>query len=449
MAVHGNSAEGGTDGVAVSVANSGGASGDAFSNVFGTGFTYSAADAMKGTMGWKVAANAFGAGEYDLPNVTQLAFQIRIKQKALATSDCHFIRVANSGTRIFSLHIVAPGTQASRVRIDDATGTAGVYTFPTTPAHDNSQYYRIEGFIVLGSATNNGRIKVGIFAGESTTPFDTIYDVSNANLGAGLTANQLYGGKYSQTAEEYAFDGFYYDTAATDFIGIAAGPPPTVSTPAIQNVAAGAAVSVGVTASSSSSTIASYAWSYVYPTSGGPALSNANTNTVSFTAGTAGNLYMLQCVVTDGNGLTTTVQTEVRVPTSGDASLLAGGSVANVGTWSNVGGAATPGQAVSDSNDGTYIESAVLTATETSVRYRVVPMTARSTFVCTVRLETDTTGSVTPKIRVFEGNTQRQAFVSLSPAVNSSWQDYVVSLTTPSAITDWGNIYLEFAGTSP
>jgi hypothetical protein len=74
------------------------------------------------------------------------------------------------------------------------------------------------------------------------------------------------------------------------------------------------------------------------------------------------------------------------------------------------------------------------------------PMTARSSLNLTVRLETDTSGSTSPKVRLFEGTTQRQQW---SQPVTNAWGDYVLSLTSPGAITDWGNLYVEFAATSP
>jgi len=439
-----NNFEGGTNGIAVSTSNSGGASGTAFDSMSGTGLVFSSADAFQGSMGAKVAASASGAGVWTVSS-TKASAKMYFTPKATATSDTHLMRFVASGTRIVSIHLAAPGTNSGKIYVDDASGATGsAKQFATACA--NNTTYRLEAYVVAGSSSTNGTIKVGYYLGNSTTPVETVFLNTAANVGTGVTFTQVFMGKYSSTAEEVGFDSFAVDTTLTDFIGVTSGPPPTVSTPANQNVAASTAVTCSVTASSSSSTIASYAWSYVYPTSGGPTLSGTTTNTVSLTSGSAGDLYILQCVVTDANSLSTTVTTEVRVPTSGDATTLPGAASANVGTWANVGGAATPGQAMSDSSDTTYTESAALTSTETSERFRLQPMTARSAFNLTVRLETDTTGTTSPKIRLFEGATQRQQW---SQAVTNAWGDYTVSLTSPGAITDWGNLYVEFAATSP
>lgn len=440
MTLRTNSFEGGTDGVAISTSNSGGASGSAFDAIFGTGFTFSAAGAQLGSMGANVATNVFGAGEYTV-STTHLALKIRFKMSAVPTvGDCYLIRVHAGGTRLFDIHTQGTG----KIRVDDSTTTTGTFTFANALLANTA--YRLEAYLVAGTTTSNGTIKVAYYLGSSLTPVETAYLNTTANLGTAQTFTTAFLGKYTANVEAYSFDDFGIDDAATDLIGIPSTPP-TVSTPANQNVAAGASVTSSVTASSSSATISSYAWSYLYPASGGPTLSGTSTNTVSFTAGSAGALYQLQCVVTDSNALTTTVTTEVRVPSSGDVSTLPGAAnAASVGTWSNVGGASTPGDAASDSSDSTYLESATLTSSAVSERLRLAPMTARSALSITARLAQDTSGTTTFKVRLFEGATQRQEWTQ---AVTTTFTDYSLSLTSPGAITDWGNLYIEVVATSP
>jgi hypothetical protein len=440
MTSYSNNFEGGTDGVAVSAGNSGGGSGNAFSAVFGTGLTFEDTAAYQGTMGARVAGGSFGAAQVNL-SATAVAAQIYFRTGATPVSnDIHVIRLHAGGTRLFSVHT----NTAGKLRVSDATGTTGVTTFPT--ALSANTWYRLEVYVVAGTTTSNGTIKAAYYLGNSTTPVDTLYSNTAANVGTAQTFTILYMGKYSTGTEQFDFDAFSWNDAATDFIGVSAGAPPTVSTPATQNVATGANVSVSLTASSSSSTIASYAWSYVFPSSGGPTLTGTNTNMVSFTAGAAGSLYVLQCVVTDANSLSTTVTTEVRVPTAGDAVTLPMPYSTSVGTWANVGGAANGGSAVGDSSDATYIESPALSSSAVSSRYRLQPMTARSSLILTARLAQDTSGATTVKVRLFEGSTQRQEWTQ---AITTSFVDYPLTVTTPGAITDWGNLYLEFVATAP
>lgn len=441
MTVLTNNFEGGTNNVAVSGANSGGASGTAFTTVFGAGLTYKTASAYEGSMGAQTGSGTFGAAQNTIStNTLAVKMWFKTNTSPSVTNDVPLIRVHAGATRLFSVHMNTIG----KLRVSDATGTSGVNTFATViPANT---WFRLEIYVVAGSTTSNGVIKAAYYLGNSTTPVDTLYSNTAANIGTAQTFTTLYIGKYATATEVYDFDAFSWDTAATDLIGMAAGTAPTVSTPANQNVSAAASVNVAVTASGNGGTIASYLWSYVYPASGGPTLSNSTTNTVSFTAGSAGALYKLQCLVTDSNALTTTVYTEVRVPTSGDAVPLSDAATTSTGSWSNVGGAANGGAAIGDSSDSTYVESATLSASAVSTRYRLQPMTARSAMNVTARLAQDTSGSTTIKVRLFEGSTQLQEWTQ---AITTSFANYTLAVTTPGAITDWGNLYLEFVGTAP
>ncbi|MGN6760517.1 MAG: hypothetical protein ACTHJI_04200 [Leifsonia sp.] len=447
MAVVGNNFEGGTDGVALTNINSGGASGTPFDAIFGTGAVYTSSSPIQGSMSMRVPVNTFGAGVYTLSNVSHVAAKIKFRATTVGTTDLHIIRLhGGSNVRYFSVHQNALG----KLRVDDATGTTGVFTFAN--ALTAGTVYRLEVYVVAGSTTSNGTIKVAYYLGNSTTPVETAYFANgSANVGAGITFNQLYGGKYSQTPEEWVFDELYYDTAASDFIGVTAGPPPTVSTPANQNVTASASVTASVTASSTSGTISSYAWSVIYSSTTSPTLTGASTNIVSFTATsdtTKGHLYILQCVVTDSNSLTTTITTEVRVPTTVDAAVLPGAGSNTVGSaWSNVGGAATAGDALADSSDTTYVESPALTTSAESTRYRLAPMVARNPLTINARSESDNGGTLTGKVRLYEGTTMRQEWTLAT--VTNAWADNALSVTTPGAISDWGNLYLEAVGTTP
>jgi hypothetical protein len=441
MAVLTNNFEGGTDGVAVSVANSGGASGTPFSAIFGTGLTFEDTAAFQGSMGARVVGSAFGAGQITVSTTTLAAkMYFRTPTSPAISTDMYLIRMHNGATRLASVHM----NTAGKLRVADASGTSGIFTTTTVLAANT--WYRIELYAVAGATTTTGTIRFAFYLGNSSTPVETQYNNTAANVGTAVAFTTLYMGKYSAGTEQYDFDAFSWDSAATGLIGVAAGSAPTVSQPANQNVAAAAAVSVAVTASSGSGTITSYAWSYVYPTSGGPTLSGTTTNTVSFTAGSAGALYILQCVVTDSNGLTTTITAEVRVPSSGDVTALPGPSSASAGTWSNVGGAASSGAALGDTSDTTYVESATLNATPATIRFRLQPMTARSAFTVNARLAQDVSGAATAKVRLYEGATLRQEWTQ---AITTSFADYPLVVTTPANITDWGSLYLEFVGTAP
>lgn len=219
--------------------------------------------------------------------------------------------------------------------------------------------------------------------------------------------------------------------------------PPEITVSPTQNVTAGSTVSLTAEASDPDGTVASYAWSFDYPTSGAPTISGATTASASFTAGSAPQLYVVRCTVTDNSGDSSFATTEVRVPASGGAAarpLPQNGTA--VGTWTNVGGAATRGAALADESDSTYVQSDDLSSTETRLRVRVAPSGNRSSSTVSWRLATDA-GTATVKVRLFEGNVQRQEWTQ---AITASPTAYNFSVTSPGTITDWGNLYLEIAG---
>ena len=222
--------------------------------------------------------------------------------------------------------------------------------------------------------------------------------------------------------------------------------PPTVTVGSNQDVAAGATVNLTSTASDVDGTIASRAWSFDYPTSGAPTLTGASSANASFTAGSAGSLYILRHTATDNSGATASATMEVRVPL-GTAISPIPGTGTGVGTWNIVGGSATGGDALADSSDATYLETATVSVTEQRRRWRLNPSSVRTNGTITVRVAQDSAGSLTAKVRLFEGNTQRQEWTI---TVTTTIADQTVTLSGPtiSAITDWGNLYVEVAVTS-
>jgi hypothetical protein len=222
--------------------------------------------------------------------------------------------------------------------------------------------------------------------------------------------------------------------------------PPSVTVGANQSVAASSTVSLTSTSTDSDGTIASRQWSFDYPTSGAPTLTNGTSANATFTAGAAGSLYILRHTATDNLGATGSATMEVRVPTGTTLNPVALNGTGTA-TWTNVGGAATEGTALADSSDSTYIESASVSGTEQTRRWRLQPSSDRTDGTITVRVAQDTAGSLVGKVRLFEGSTQRQEWTI---TVTTSIADQTVTLSgaTIAAITDWENLYVEVAVTS-
>ncbi len=309
----------------------------------------------------------------------------------------------------------------------------------TVPA---GTWLRVEFLANVGT----GAFAAAIYSGDSTTPLDSYTVASGFNFGSGattITATRF--GVNGNTTSDLYIDDVKQDDFATAFIGPAVTLPPTASiTPAYQNVVAGAAVSATVSANDPDGSIASYAWTVVGASSTTtPSLTGASTDTVSLTAPAAGNLVTLQCVVTDNEGATVTVTTEIRVTVTGTFTTLALDVGTNV-AWTLIGAAGTKGAALADALDSTGSQSPAYAGTQTEERHRLQPLVPRSTLTLTTRTSVTTTGGTT-KVRLYEGNTLRQEW-ELDQSTSAADQDCVV--TSPAEIVDWGNLWVATSAVS-
>jgi len=442
MTRYSNSFDGGTTSVAISPANSGGGSGTAFDGVNATGAAtvlYDNTHSAHGSLAaeFSPASDGLAFVYWNLTAANRVAAHIYM----YVTKNEQLGRIlwfgVNGSTRIASLTVNPSGT----VRIEDQTGSAGIHD--TTATLTPNAWTRLEIDVTVGTTTSNGVINFAMYAGDSTTPTDT-FTTSTANLGTTTIGRVQTGAYTSVTASPFWIDDFAVDNAPTGFIGPVSNTPPTVTLPASQDVAASGAVSVTATANDPDGSIASYAWAVLADQSSNvPTLSGASTATVSFTAPAAGNLITLQCVVTDNGGETATATTEVRVPVSGNATTLPIDYGAN-SAWTLVGAASSKGAALADSDDTTGSQSATYTATQSEERHRLQPMSQRTSLSIKPRTVVTATGGTTT-FRLYEGDTLRQEW-PLSQSTTPA--DQVCDVTSPNAITDWGNLWVAWVVTN-
>ena len=237
------------------------------------------------------------------------------------------------------------------------------------------------------------------------------------------------------------------DGGSSEISAPASNQLPTLTLTANQTVAAGGAVAVSASATDPDGTIASYAWSVLYPTTGAPSLTGASTAACLFTAGAAGSLYILQCVVTDNSGGTTTKTTEVRVPNPTATVLPLTGQATGASGWGIVGSASDQGSAVNDADAATMVESPDISATASARRFRLPPMAARSALQVTLRGAILTASGPTGcKCRVGSGSTQHAEY-TITPTTTSSDISVPSSptdqATLAAAVTDWGSVWVE------
>lgn len=306
--------------------------------------------------------------------------------------------------------------------LTNAQATAGAYFRITTVINSTTGAFTVKAYNTGG--TQVGSTVTGTATLGSTNPF------THVQVGTGGTA-----------AKTVDVDHVQVDDGSSTEIPLPSNAAPSLSLTGNQNVAAGATVTATATASDSDGSIASYAWTVLSSgSSSTPTLTGASTSTVTFTAPAAGNLVTLQCVVTDNEGATTTATTEVRVPTGADGAPL---PLAGTGaTWTNVGGAASEGLALSDASDTTYMESPTWSGTASARRFRLQPMTARTALSLVVRDSLSSAGTGTLLARLFEGATQRQQWTL---DASTTITDRTLTLTDPGAVTDWGNLWVEFS----
>jgi hypothetical protein len=347
------------------------------------------------------ATTVIGRGYSDTAHVSDIwSFSL------LTSGRIQFVEKITGGLNVTSPSTagltLAAGSQYMLIgQVDVSAGTISIDCYPLGGA---TKLFTLAGTLLGTAATRSFRWSIGIGTGGMTA----LNTSSAFALGTG--------GKLSRT-----------DIANT---------PPSVTVAAFQNVAAAAAVTASVSATDEGS-ITSYAWTVVAASSTAtPTLTNASTATVSFTAPAVGNLVTLQCVVTDDLGASTTVTTEVRVPTSGAFTTLAiGGTGA---AWTNVGGAATGGAALADALDTTYVESPDYATTESERRWRLQPLTPRSALQLTNRNLVTATGG-TKKFRLYEANTLREEW---TVPQHTTVADDAFTLSSPGSISDWGGLWV-------
>lgn len=440
--------EGGAD--AASLTN--GTSGSVASSV-GTGTTtFSAAMAAHGALGGRFFSGGGGNATFRrwpfATPTTQWQASVVLTNPGAQASTVEILGFVNAGgVRRLSLQVSNSGTIALRT-------TAATYNMATSAQIASGVKFRLTCEVVGGSTTA-GTIVAHLYVQSSPgvwdQPVGTAVNVSDANL----STDQIVGvdvGPLTGIATAYtvgADDIQLRDGAGSEIPDYSIpNTAPVVSAGGNQVVVAGSTVNLSGTASDPDGTIASVAWAFVTASSSGtPTLTGANTLTPSFTAGAAPQMYTLRLTATDNLGGQTSATVEVRVPVGGatDARPLPF-AAAKTGTWTRTGGT-TDGGALADESNATYLESGAASSTEQSVRLRVEPSGARATGMVQATLGMDT-GTGNWQVRLYEGTTLRQSWTQAGVGSTATAYEFALSTGTVSAITDWGNLYLEFGVTS-
>ncbi len=313
MALRQNSAEGGTNGLVVTSANSGGASGTGFNTVTTTGSptrVYSSAQKAHGTLSYQVAAAASSAVDFAFASFAannSLALRFYLYHTTLPSNGQQIFQVFYGGGTGPVAAVGISGT--GRIQVIGAAATLS--TFPTPLVVGT--WYRIEMQLTVGASTTTGSIACQYYVHDQTTPVDAAYSSSTANLGTN-PATTIHFGKLTPAATlDSFFDDIAYDDGATAPIGVYVAPsqPPTASAGFSQtNIEPYTVISLSGTDSDSDGTVVARQWRQV---SGAPSvtIANATSANASYTApGTiAGTSLVFGYTVTDNDNLDSTEAT--------------------------------------------------------------------------------------------------------------------------------------------
>lgn len=432
--------ESGADNDALTPANSG------FTAIVNTGGT-SVIDtgwAMFGTRsGLFTATSTSGAcyGQQTINSTTTLSVRFFLRITSAPSGNVWIVNFLNAASQRMAVEITT--TNALRIR-DDAQ--SNIYTSGNLSTGTD---YRVEFFSTANATTGSCRLTV--YSGNTMTVVQDSGLLTNRNTGDLYDTFRL--GSKTSTATvtlTIALDNWAYDDTQAAYVG-PFGTPPVANAGADQTVAAGT-VNLSGTATDSDGTVTSTVWTFDYASSGPPSFTGGTTLTPSFTAGALPQLYIIRLTVTDNDAFTHFDTMEVRVNVAGATEMRTiPGAGTGAGTWSNVGGAGSEGEALSDASDTTYVQSGTLSGTGQLRRWRLFPSDIKATGSIALRMATDTgTGNVI--VRLYQGvgaGTLRQSF---SPqAINTTITDYNFALSagTVTAIgNDWGNLFVEVEVTS-
>ena len=449
MALNQFTFEGGSDGANLTNALSG-----SVASSIGTGSaTFSAAHSAHGLLGASFFSGGGGNATFRrwplAAPATQFQASIVLTNPGAQASTVEILGFVNSGgVRRLSMQVSSTGTIALRT-------TAATYNMATSAQIASGVQFRL-ACEVTGGSTTAGVIVAHLYVESAPGVWDqavgTALNITDANLSTdqivGVDVGPLTGiaAAYTVGADDIQLrDGA--GAAIPDYV--VANTPPTVTAGGNQTVSSGATVNLTGTASDPDGTIVSTVWSYVSGSStGSPTLTGGSTLTPSFTAGTAPQLYTLLLTATDNLGGTATSTVEVRVAVTGatDARPLPFAAT-KTGTWTRVGGSSSDGAALSDESNSTYLESGTISSTEQMLRTRLEPSGARASGKVQATLAMDS-GTGTWQIRLYEGATLRQSWTQAAVGTTPTAYEFTMSSGTVAAITDWGNLFVEYGVTS-
>jgi|GEM_PF-4282905 len=239
-----NTAAGGTAGVAATIANTGGLSGDAFDSAdqaSGAGVWEFTATASHGTVGYHI--NGVGVrstfvwtGSFTASTTMSSRFYIRIPSAPSVAEQIFSVRNATLFAGAINL------TTAKTLQVSQSDN-AVLYT---SLALALDTWYRVEIAHQVGTTTTTGGIWFAYYSLDSTTPIQTMFTATNANLLTTALASVNFGKLGTTGNLEIFYDSLKIDNTTTALLGphitsvSSLRPASTVSNPGVWSDVGGA-----------------------------------------------------------------------------------------------------------------------------------------------------------------------------------------------------------------
>lgn len=210
-----NNLEGGTNTTAISAANSGGASGDAFDAVSGTAPTFDNTHSHSGTYGVLFATAAASSVNWTsatIGSITTLRGRFYMYPTATGSGTLVIARALRSGTVVWKINYNAATKMA--LQINSAAGTVG------TTVLGLNKWWRMEYEFVAAGVSSTSTLN--IYDGDSTVITETITN-SSGGAAADTTVDEMrYGPNVAYASSTWMDDMLVTDL---DFPGpVQAGP---------------------------------------------------------------------------------------------------------------------------------------------------------------------------------------------------------------------------------
>lgn len=195
----------GTDGAQITVANSGGASGDAFTALNATVF-FTTDQKMHGASAAEAIGDNLAAGSrWAITDATKIAMRIYAYIGGTQGGDLDFLRASVSPD---TGGVILRSTATKQLRIHSSTGGAALWT--GTATLPDTQWLRFELYCDTGTSATTGTVRGAVYAGDSTTPLDDSGVITGVNTGAGVVYTQARLGRPNPNT----YSGlFYFDSA--------------------------------------------------------------------------------------------------------------------------------------------------------------------------------------------------------------------------------------------